>query len=318
MTRKRMPRLTSLASMYAFFSVALLWRESAAVSFDKAFGANELYVELEDPYYFSSGLYCSLFKDPIPTLDTISERYVYRRLVRNCLRPNTFLAEIGMYPLPLAGVAAKSWAPRYYKKAGAGEANIVRALTESIDFKEPWSLSIFYGHMAFFKEKNGVIDGHGNIGLLCTYGYWHIKDNALYPDHWGEFELKIKLDKSGDGRQYGSSYRIGARVHGNADIKNFFYCGFNRDRTDFSEPVLSFIKNTNLQVRGDCAFTPLEVLSISIEAGKKHPFKWKKHSYAVGLSLGVTWNLKNAYSGKLGEGFRPRSVSPLIRPMLKF
>jgi len=311
-------RSSSLALACALFSLIVLWRDCFAVSFDKAFGVRELYVELDDPYYCSAGLYSPLGGNPIPTLDTIGERVVYRRLLRNAWRPNCFLAEIGVYPLPLAGVAAKKWAPTYYKKAGAGEANIVRAVTESFDFKEPWSLSLFIGNMVFFKEKSGSIDGHGNIGMLCTYGYWHIKDNGLYPDHWGEFEWKIKVDKSGSGRQYGNSYRFGARIHSNPEIKNYFYCGLNRDRTDFFEPVFSFIKNTNLQVRGDCGFTPLELLSISVEAGKKHPFRWGKHSYAVGLSLGATWNLKNSYSGKLGEGFRPNSVSPIIRLMLKF
>jgi hypothetical protein len=29
------------------------------VSFEKEFGNKELYVELEDPYYFPAGLYCS-------------------------------------------------------------------------------------------------------------------------------------------------------------------------------------------------------------------------------------------------------------------
>jgi hypothetical protein len=313
-----MPRfLASFAPLCAFFFLyARLPCE--AVSFDTSLGPNELYAEFEDPYYFSAGLYCSLSKNPIPTLDTISELVVYRHLRKNLLKPNCFLVEIGVYPLPLAGVAAKAWAPAQYRRARIGDVNVIRTITESMDFKEPWSLSFFFGHMVFFKKDNVKVNGHGNIGLLCTYGNYHIKDNLLYPDNWGEFELKVKLDKSGNDRQYATSYRVGSRIHDNKEIKDFFYLGLTRDRTDFIEPCFSLIRNANLQLRGDCSFQPLKVLSLSVEAGKKRPFRWKKTTYAFGLSLGVTWNVNNAYSGKLGEGFKPNGIVPIIRPMLKF
>jgi hypothetical protein len=289
-----------------------------AVSLEKEFGNNVLYTELSDPYYFSSGLYLSLLKSPIPTLGAIGEKNVYRRLLSNLFKPNCLLFEVGAYPLPLAGVAAKAWAPKYYVGSQIMGTNVIQLLTESVNFKEPWSFSIFCGNMAFFKEEDGSVDGHGNIGLLATYGYFHIKDNSLIPDHWGEFELKLKVDKSGSDRQYGISYRAGARLHSAMEIKNFFYLGFNRDRTDFSEPSFSFYKNVAIRIRGDCSIRPIEILALSVEAGKKRPFKWHKHAYAVGLSLGATWNIRNAYSGKLGEGFVRNSVTPIIKPMLNF
>jgi hypothetical protein len=300
------------------FLLASLPQQAYALSFEKAVGNNLLYTEFSDPYYFSSGLYVSLLKGPLPTLGTIGEKAVYRHLASGLFRPNCILLEIGTYPLPLAGAGARAWAPTYYKRAVLWGTNIIRALTESINFKEPWSVSAFCGNTVFFKQKNGDIEGSGNIGLLCSYGYYHIKDNALYPDHWGEFEMKIKVDKSGAGRQYGISYRVGARLHGNREIKDYFYIGLNRDRTDFSEPSFSFYKNSNVQIRGDCSMRPVELLALTVEAGKKKPFKWNKRSYAVGLSLGATWNIKNAYSGKLGEGFAPNSITPIIRPLLKF
>ena len=288
------------------------------VSFDKDFGNKELYVELEDPFYFPAGLYCSLTKDPIPTIETIYEGPLYRHLLRNALRPNCFLVELGAYPLPLAGVAMKKWAPNYYNKTWIGETNLVRAITESMNFKEPWSISVFFGHLVFFKNKTNALDGHANIGLLVSYGYYHIKDNGLFPDNWEEFEFKIKVDKKGLQRQYGSSYRIGSRVHGNSDIKNEFYLGLNRDRTDFDEHGFSFIKNTNMQVRYDMSFKPLQPLSLMIEAGKKLPFRIKKNTYEVGLSLGAAWNINSAYSGQLAYGFKRYSLTPVIRPMLNF
>jgi hypothetical protein len=288
------------------------------VSFEKPLGKNVLYTEFSDPYYFSSGLYISLLKSSLPTLDSIGEKVIYRHLLSNIFAPNCFLVEIGTYPLPLAGAAAKEWSPTYYKRAKIGNTNIVRTLTESIDYKEPWSLSIFCGNSFFFKQKNQTINGQGNIGFLCSYGYYHIKDNSLYPDHWGEFEAKLKLDKDGKDRQYAISYRLGARLHSNQEIKDFVYLGFKRDRTDFSEPSFSLHKNTNVQLRADYSMEPFEVLALSIEAGKKKPFKLHNRAYAVGLSIGVTWNIKNAYSGELGKGFVGNSLTPIVRPMPKF
>jgi hypothetical protein len=295
-----------------------MWQIAVALSFEKSLGNNALYTELSDPYYFSSGLYLSLLKDPLPTLGTIGEKAVYRYLTDNFFKPNCLLLEIGVYPLPLAGAAAKAWAPTYYKRSMVSGTNAVQTLTESIDFKEPWSLSVFYGNMVFFKQKNGNIDGHGNIGIVCSYGYYHIKDNGLYPDHWGEMELKIKVDKSGENRQYGISYRTGVRLHGNTDIKSFFYIGFNRDRTDFIEPSFSLYKNVNVYFRGDCSMRPLQILAITVQAGKKKPFRLNKHAYAAGLSFGATLNVNNAYSGNLGIGFVKNGITPIIMPMLNF
>jgi hypothetical protein len=301
-----------------FITATIAVQPVLPLSFEKPFGKNIIYTEFSDPYYFSSGLYMSLLKSSLPTLDSTSEKVIYRHLLSNLFSPNCFLVEIGVYPLPLAGAAAKAWAPRYYKRAKFGNTNVVRTLTESIDFKEPWSLSIFLGNSFFFKQNNQAINGQGNIGFLCTYGYYHIKDNSLYPDHWGEFEAKLKLDKDGTDRRYAISYRIGARLHSNQEIKDFAYLGFKRDRTDFSEPSFSFYKNTNVQLRADYSMKPFEVLAFSIEAGKKKPFKLHNHTYAVGLSVGVTWNLKNAYTGELGKGFVGNSLTPIVRPMVKF
>jgi hypothetical protein len=298
--------------------MAALSQSLYPISFEKAFGNNSLYTEFSDPYYFSSGLYVSLMSGPLPMLDSISERTVYRHLLGNIFNPNGFLVEVGTYPMPIAGAAAKAWAPTYYRRSSLWGANLVRGATESVDFKEPWSLSFFIGNMFFFRQQNRAINGQGAVGGLLTYGYYHIKDNSLYPDHWGEFEMKIKIDKTGLDRQYANSYRLGIRIHSNDDIKNLCYIAFKRDRTDFVERSFSFIKNTNMQIRADCSMSPIDLLALSVEAGKKKPFTWNKRQYAVGLSLGVTWNIKNAYAGELGKGFVPNTFVPIIRPMLKF
>jgi hypothetical protein len=301
-----------------WLSLVLIPLPAAALSISKESGSREYYAEFEDPYYICAGVYSSLSEKPIPTLDTVDERPVYRHLLYNILKPNCVLVEAGAYPLPLAGVAAKSWAPRQYSRATWGTTNLVRAVTESVNFKEPWSLSLFLGHTVSFKGGNGAVEGHGNIGLLCSYGYYHIKDNSLYPDHWGEFELKLKLDKSGSQRRYATSYRIGSRVHSNHDVKHLLYLCLARDRTDFDESRFSLIKNTSFQVRTDVSGRQFHVLSVTLEAGKKYPVKIRKSVFVVGLSLGASWNFKSAYAGSLARDFVPNSISPVIKPIVKF
>jgi hypothetical protein len=234
------------------------------------------------------------------------------------LRPNCFLLELGMYPIPVAGVAAHSWAPSIYKRAQWGSSNIISAITESVDFKEPWSVSAFAGHTVRFKGADSASEGHGNAGLVASYGYWHIKDNTLVPTHWGELELKLKVDKGGNDRQYATSYRIGTRLHTNKDIKDIFYIGLRRDRTDFKESGFSLVRNTNFQLRADFSYKPLAALSLTAEAGKKYPFTIKGKTYVIGLSLGLTWNINNPYSGALAQGFAANSVEPIVNPMIKF
>jgi hypothetical protein len=38
----------------------------------------------------------------------------------------------------------------------------------------------------------------------------------------------------------------------------------------------------------------------------------------IGLSLGLTWNVNNPYSGALAQGFAANSVEPIVNPMIKF
>jgi hypothetical protein len=302
------------------FCFLILFAAQAVFPFaiEKEIGKHSFYAEFEDPYYICSGIDFSLSGKPIPTLDTTKEWPVYRYLFANMFRFNCFLIEIAAYPMQLAGAAVRSWAPNYYDRAQIKGVNLIQALTESVNFQEPWSVSVFTGHMVHFRGTDSLFNGHANIGLLASYGYYHIKDNSMVPDHWGELEAKLKLDKGGNDVQYENGYRIGVRLHSNRDIKDLFYIGLRRDRTDFEESGFSLIKNTSFQIRPDFSFRPLQAVSLTLEAGKKYPFTVKKKTYVLGLSLGITWNIHNPYSGQLAGGFVPNSISPLINPMIKF
>jgi hypothetical protein len=302
-----------------FLLLAALVLPASAISFSKEFGLHELYAEFDDPYYVSTGFYFSLVKSGIPTLDTVDEWPVYKNLFANWYRPNCFVLEAGVAPLPLLGVAAKYWGPNYYKKAALGDVNIINAMTESVDFKEPGAFSAFFGHMLCFKDSgNSSIQGTANIGLLSSFGYYQIKNNELIDDYWGEFEAKTKVTKKGSERQYANSYRIGTRLHSQHDIRDRFYISLNRERTDFVEKGFSLIRNTNAHVRCDLSYNPLQVLSVFVEAGKKYPVQIKKHAFIFGLSLGLTLNHANPYSGALAAGFIPDSFSPSVRPLITF
>ncbi|MDD5673686.1 MAG: hypothetical protein PHC61_05970 [Chitinivibrionales bacterium] len=298
--------------------MALLVASGGAVSLTKDIGNNELCLDMSDPYYFSAGDYYSLGAGPIPVQNATGERAIYKELLVHGLRPNCLALEAGTEPLPLMGVAVRSFAPTWYARARMGENNLIKSITESVDFKEPWSLSAFVGHSVSFKTGDGSIQGHGNSGLLCTYGYYQIKDNTLVPDHWGEFEIKLKVDKSDSARCLATSYRVGSRLHSNPDILDGFYISLYRNRTDFFEKGFSLIKNTSAHLRCDFSYRPLRTLSVLLEAGKKYPFRIKNHSYALGLSLGVSWNVYNPYTGELAAGFKPNTLAPVINPLLTF
>ena len=306
------------SSRHALLLILVCTYACFPLAFEQEFGNNSFYAEFEDPYYVCSGLYLSLSDVAIPKLAARSELQIYNQMLASAFEPNIFLIEAGAYPLPLSGVAARSWLPDYYAQATIANTNIIRAITESVNFKEPWSVSFFAGHLANFADADSTVKGRANIGLLGSYGYYHIKDNQLVGDHWGEFELKLKVDRNGIDRHYATSYRIGSRVHSNQDILNIFYIGLKRDRTDFDEEGFSLIKNTNIQVRADFSLQPLQALMLTLEAGKKYPFKVDGKTYMIGLSIGFTWNINNPYAGELGAGFIQNSIGPVINPMIKF
>jgi hypothetical protein len=289
-----------------------------AAALNKQLGPHEFYLEFTDPYYAATGLYFSLSGRPMPNLDTSSENDVYAFLIQNALRPTFFLAEIGVFPLPCAGVAAKKWHRDLYDKSAIDSINIIRTITESVNFREPWSVSAFVGNVVKFRPRRGGFEGTGNIGLLASYGNYHIKGNDLYPDHWGEFELKLKVDKSGGKNRFGTSYRIGTRIHSHEDIRNVLYLSFARNRTDFEKGGSWLVRNTDFQIRTDCSTDPLEILTLTIEAGKKFPFSVLGHNFAAGLCLGFTGTFNNPYTGEPGQGFRTDTFSPIIKPLIRF
>ncbi|MBD3343638.1 MAG: hypothetical protein GF401_01095 [Chitinivibrionales bacterium] len=306
--------------IFAFiaFQVLLLEGSSYAAGIAKALGRHEFYLEINDPYYASCGLYFAFADSGIPQLTVQNESEIYGYFLKNVHKPNAFLVEIGIYPAQLIGAGIKYARPKTYDNASVADINFVEALTTSINFPEPWSMSLFLGHVGRFGGADNSFEGRGNIGLLVSYGNYHIKSNSIYPDHWGEIELKLKIDKGGIGRRYAMSYRVGARLHAHDEIKSLFYIGLRRDRTDFKEEQFSLIKNTNFEIRTDFALDTLQFQKLACEIGKKYPFILKKHKLAIGLSVGFSWLAANPYHRKLGEGFTDNEPAPILRFLFAF
>jgi hypothetical protein len=288
----------------------------ASASPDSTFGKDAFSMEFSDLYYFAFTYYISLTGKPFPKLDTVKESIVYHHLLSNSWKLNCLLFSLGIYPAPIVGAAIKAWAPHLYNRTNFLGFNFTRFLTESVDYAEPWSISVFLGNVFFFKEQ-GEITGQGSIGLLSSYGYYSIVINTFYPDNWGEFEAKLKVDKSNPGTQYSISYRIGGLIHSNHDFRNIIYFGFRHDRTDWVEHGFSFIKNTILELRTNIAFNPLNVVLFTADVGKKWPTHLFNHRVALGVALGVIWYIKDPYRGELGRSFQLNAL-PIISPRLNF
>ena len=302
----------------AFFLLLFLALRVFPISFEKPIGNHSFYAEFNDPYYISSGIYLSLTGSNMPSLNARRESDIYRYLAQHAFEPTSLLFELGGYPMQAAGAAVRYRAPDYYQRLSWNNINAVKTITASMNFPEPWSVSAFLGHVVQIQGDSAKPAGKGNIGLLCSYGNLHIKDNLLYHDNWGEFEAKLKVDKSGQKTNYSMSYRIGARVHGNPDIRSLTYLGLRRERTDMEDKGFSLVRNTNFDIRTDYAFSPLQFTRLDVEAGKKVPISIGKYRMAIGLSLGFIWDAGTIYRNGLKGDFKPGQVSPIANPLVRF
>jgi len=203
--------------------------------------ATELVWEL-DPYYSDISLHIPLTDKPIPEMTGSNEFQVYRKLFVDSLIPKYMLIEAAVFPMPLLGVAAKSYAPDFYRgfNIGSSELNMLDAITAG--FQEPYALSIFLGDMVSFVRpgEEKLSTNKGYMGYMVSYSNEHIKHNKLIPDHNIEAEWKMKGERVFKDDKLSWSFRIGAKMHLNPDITNTLYLGLRRNQLDFKANFLSF------------------------------------------------------------------------------
>ena len=290
----------------------------SAISAEKSFGNHELYIEMFDLYYAATGLYFSLNKKPIPVLTPKKEWDIYFYSIKRFFKPNFIVLEVSTYPLPLVGAGIRAWAPNFYEKAAIKEINIIEGVTRTINFPEPWATSLFIGNVVKFEEEGKRIEGRGYVGFQTSYGNYHIKENQIFNDHWGEFEIKLSGQKKGSVRKITWSFRLGGRLHSNPGVRETVYASVFRNRADFTKKKFSFFRNTNILIRTDYAFNPFEFQRLAFEFGKKFPLRNKKKKFAAGFSLGAIIDFNNPYSGALGAGFNKYDVVIILKPLIQF
>jgi hypothetical protein len=300
-------------------------------SLDSA-GRTELEIQL-DPYYSAVDYIFSLTKDPIPRIDSEKESGIYSYLIRNFLHPRFGLVEISLNPLPVAGVILKREARGFYDNseffkserdpnAPDGQStgiNFIKALT--VGFPEPGALSFFLGNVGNFTdgpEANAEITGKGYSGFLLSIGNYHILNNLLIADYWGESEMKLKGDDIKKSRKMSWSFRVGSKAHSHPEIKNTLYLSIKRDRVDFSKGKgglwAFFYENSEMEGRVDLNYD-LEPANYLLLGGKKFPAD--SGNWAFSLSVGVLRQTLAGYKGDL-QNQVDEGWSLVIRPNVVF
>lgn len=271
-----------------------------------------------DLYYTSLALEIPLTSAPIPDLGDASETEVYRHLFFHALSPRFLLLEASVFPMPLAGVGVKKWAPHFYDHAGFGDDfNIIESITTG--FPEPYAASFFIGDIVNFikpgeKEAEGI--NRGYMGYLFSYSNQHIRRNTLIPDNNYEIEWKLKGERNFPGEHLNWSFRIGAKLHDNPDIQNALYVGIKRSNVSVHQPFLAWFDNSSFEVRLDCAQTEATLLRQEYLVGKSYPLpKWKS---AMTLQLGFIWENPETYKGRLAYLDSHGGWTFVIRPQIEF
>ncbi|MBJ6726757.1 hypothetical protein [Geomesophilobacter sediminis] len=269
-----------------------------------------------DLYYTSLGLHIPLTKAAIPDLGTSSEYNVYRHLFLNSLTPRYLLLEAGVFPMPLTGVGIRKYAPDFYQKMGIGDDfNLIESITTG--FPEPYAVSVFVGDIVNFSkpDEKKVGTNKGYMGYLFSYSNEHIRRNILIQDNNYEVEWKMKGERNFQGERLSWSFRVGAKLHENPDITNAIYLGIRRNNLSFRSPFLSWLDNTNMQMRLDFSQPGMELLRQEYLIGKSYPIEGK--NYALKLDLGFAWEGANLYTGRL-HYLEHSGFTVIIRPNIDF
>ncbi|NLI10940.1 MAG: hypothetical protein GX447_09340 [Elusimicrobia bacterium] len=267
-----------------------------------------------DAYYSAAGIYIPLSGKEIEKLGKKSESEIYSYLIKNIHKPKTLVLEASFNPLPYAGTIIKrSWREFYDKAQITENFNYVSAATAG--FEEPWAVSLFLGNVAEFESKKKKIEGKrkGYSGILFDAGDYHIKDNTLIYDKWLQGEFKLKGEYITPERTLSYSYRAGIKIHDNPYIKDSFFIGIRRSRTDFERKKVWY-ENCGLDFSSHFSLKNAQALRHYLILEKKFPYGKK---YAFSLGAGFVWDSQNKYGNFSGKDKRS-SFQFILRPNLEF
>jgi hypothetical protein len=263
-------------------------------------------------YYSSAGLYIPLSGASAASTGERTEGEIYRALLGGALSRQFLVLEASLNPLPCLGVAMHEWEWAYQKAQVTGDFNLVAALTGGFD--EPFALSAFIGNVVDFDVKgSGGQRGRGYLGLVVSGGAGHIKQNQLIKDAWLETEAKLKGDRISDEMKLSWSFRVGAKLHDNAEITDTAYVALRRSRVDYEDGHW-LLANSGIEYRFDLSLHGKPVRQLLV-VDKKFPLG--KGKLVLVLGVGLLWESRAVYTGALAETHDP-GLQFLIRPNLVF
>jgi hypothetical protein len=262
-------------------------------------------------YYTSAGLYLPLTRDPIPHVGEHGEVDLYWALLPRSPVPRFIVLEASVNPMPCLGLLVRDRYRSLYDRSELDRnTHLVRAVTAG--FEEPWAASLFVGNVVNFDVRDRRdVQGKGYFGAVFSTGNWHIKDNVAIDDPWLEAELKFKGDRKSPVRKLSWSFRVGVKLHGNADVVDTAFLGIRRSRVDY-EDAPWYVANSGIEYRFDAALdgTPLRHYFL---VDKKWPFR----KVAPSIAVGVLWDKGKSYAGRLAVD-TPERVQVLLRPNIEF
>ncbi|HEU0186318.1 MAG TPA: hypothetical protein VFR06_00335, partial [Gallionellaceae bacterium] len=240
-----------------------------------------------DPYYTDVALNMPLTSTPIPTITSDSEAEIYSQLIQGSAIPRYMLLEASVYPMPALGTYLKSHTPGFYNQWEIGNSGFNPLESVTAGFQEPWAVSAFFGNIAKLVRPGETRAGSnmGYTGYLVSAGSKHIKDNVLLDDNWYELEWKIKGKRDYPNDKLQWSFRIGGKFHDNREITDVWYVSLHRSNLDAKSPFLSWVRNTEFDLKLHFAQHNGEFVRGELIAGKKYPIAGK--DYTPSFSIGV-------------------------------
>lgn len=269
-----------------------------------------------DAYYSNVSAFIDLDRErKITDGRNLTEAEIYKQLIKNSLKPDIFLVEAAIHPMPLLGLAYRNNHEKEYTPDKINQFNIVKAITTG--FEEPYSLSFFLGRMMIFSKKEGdrVGKNRAYMGYLVSIGDYTIKDNRLEKDNWLNFEFKLKGTREKQHRDLDWSFRGGFRIHDNRDVANTLFIGARRSTIDYNKSGWSLIHNIAYTTFIAIDAETLHLNEAQLLLEKKWPIKGTKTSF--GLEFGYIFTSDEKYRGQLrNDGVDTHQV--VIRPNLKW
>ncbi|MFI4967531.1 MAG: hypothetical protein ACHQAU_02295 [Gammaproteobacteria bacterium] len=308
--------MTFTAAPAALAADTLVPSAASAASATAAVPLSEYTWQL-DPYDTSLGRNIPLTDKPIPTIQSDDYSVLFRDLMEDSLVPHYMQLQGNVYPVPLLAAYLKSHSPHTYNKADIANTGANLVESSSTSYKEPWSVSAFFGNIADLKLP-GETQADNNIGYsgwLVSAGAQHLDDAVIIQDKWYKLEWQIRGDLNGSQEKLAWNFRIGSKFNANPYITDVTYIGIERNNLDLQQPFWGWLNNSHFDLELSFSHDGGRVVREQFIIGKKYPFP--DQGYAITLDTGFVWDSPYEYSGPLRDN--PKSQFTLVfEPSIEF